>query len=200
MAKTLSILNKGGAMDRKAIEDHVTDYVEGKCNDAIQHEMDRKRQQEPDFDSLVRMHEYLLSVLKTTPIAAVPDGLSEKILSAIHQKEKRLAEEQKRYHRETIMLISMGVLVAAFTRGFYNFLMDGIMTMAYRIVSWFSAMIGTPSVSAPITRWLDMTGGILDHHIQLPLLSTSIPTYIIVVTAMLIGVIWHYHDYHIQIG
>ncbi len=63
-----------------------------------------------------------------------------------------------------------------------------------------SAMIGTPSVSGQITRCLDMTGGILDHHIQLPFLSTSIHTYIIIVTAMLIGVIWHYHDDHIQIG
>ena len=200
MAKTLSILGKGGVMDRKAIEDHVTDYVEGKCNDAIQHEIDKKRQQEPDFDRLVRTHENLLSVLKTTPIAVAPNGLSEKILSAIHQKEKRIAEEQARYRRETIMLISMGVLAATFTRGFSNFLMDGMIAMAYRIVSWFNAMIGTPSVSGQITRWLDMTGGILDHHIQLPLLSTSIPTYIIVVTAMLIGVIWHYHDYNLQIG
>ncbi|MEE8399858.1 MAG: hypothetical protein V3S89_12690 [Desulfobacterales bacterium] len=187
-------------MDGNAIEDHVTDYVDGKCDADIQHEIDKKRQQDPDFDTWVRTHETLLSVLKTTAIAAAPNGLGERILSAIRQKEERIAEEQKRYHREMIMLIPMAVFAGAFFHVLNNWLMDGITTVAYRIIGWFNSIIGIPSVPTQIAGWLGTTGRILGHPLPLPFLSASIPAYIIAAAAMLIGVVWYYHDDPVQIG
>lgn len=187
-------------MDRKTIEDHVTDYVEGKCTDAVQDEIDEKRQREPDFDRLIRAHESLLSALRMTPVAAAPNGLSEKILSAIRQKEDRIAEEQIRYRKEMMIRIPLGVLAAAFFYAVYGIVMDGISTAAHPVLSWFDALTGHITVPDQIPRWLNMTGVILDHHMQLPFLSTSLPSYIIVVTAILIGIIWHYHDDRTQIG
>jgi len=181
-------------MNGKAAEDYIADYVEGRCDDAIRDEIDRRRQQEPDFDRWVRTHEDLLSVLTTTPMAAAPNGLSDRILSTIRQKEERLAEERGRHRREMIMLMPIGVLVGTFLFVLHNILTNRAIGSAYAVVSWLDTTMGTLSLPTRVANWLNMVGAILNHQVQLPSLATSVPIYIVVAAAMLIGVIVRYRD------
>ena len=187
-------------MDREEIEGHLADYVEGKCDDAVQYEIDEKRQLEPDLDRLVRTHERVLSMLRTTPVAVAPNGLSVKILSAIRRKEEHMVGERKRYHREMMMMVSTGVPAAALFCVFFSTMLDWISTIALTIAGWLNATVGAPVAPAPIIDWLHMVGAILNHPVQVPFLTTSLLMFTIAVTAVLIGLMWNCHDDRRKVG
>ncbi len=177
-------------MDRKEIEAYLADYVEGECDDAVRHEIDEKRRREPDLDRLVRTHERVLSVLRATPPAVAPDGTRGKILAAIRRKEERIAQERKRYHRELMMLAPIGALGAAFLYAVLGAVMGRISTAAYDIAGCLNAALAVPTVSTVVTDGLHMTEAILNHPIQLPFLTASIPAYAIAAGAASIGLLW----------
>lgn len=135
-------------MDYKEFEEHVTDYVEGLCDESLRKRMDAKRAEDPACNQLARVHENILAALQDTPEVKAPAYLSEKILAAVETQESQLAAENKSFREYVLSSLPIAACVAAAFSGFFYAIKYNLNTLAQISLSWgqtFSGWFGVES-------------------------------------------------------
>ena len=181
-------------MNGKPLEDYIAEYAAGKCDDFIRRQIDEKRKVDSAFNDLVNAHENLHTILTSTPKVAAPQGLSEKILSILREKEKRIEEEQTRYRRQKAALLPMGLFIAVASYFVYHFLMVRIYIEVYSALLRLKDINGIHSLSVQIISWNNIVLSLLKHPVSLPVFLISVPLYYLIALGVLMGTIWYLAD------
>lgn len=181
-------------MNGKPLEDYIAEYAEGKCDEFIRRQIDEKRQLNSAFNDLVHAHENLYTILTSTPKVAAPAELSDKILLAVREKEKRIEAEQTRYRRQKAALLPIGLLIAVASYFVYHFLMVRIYIHAYSALLRLMDINGIHALSVKIISWNNNFLALLKHPVSLPVFLISVPLYYLIALGILMGTIWYLAD------
>jgi len=174
------------ALSKKEIEDHMAYYIDGKCSDAVRRELDERRLKDPDVDMLIRAYESLLSILVSTPVVSVPNGFSNRVSSAIRKRDQKLAEEKRRYQKDILLLLPIGLFIAAIFSYVYlhianiaGFTYKFITNLTYGLsANWF--------VSTILAHLMNIAEKLLTKPLQLTTLYFSYPLYYLAAFGLLI--------------